>query len=717
MLERISADSGAHQSTTIMEQKRSTRDEESRLPYSDKIMAHIRQRLEEISDSQIDISSARKQLLVKRERLRTASRVVQLKRVDAGDAEAAFMTRVREFVNENPGQLSAPLMDAYREVEETRDNLGEIEQNYLEAESDLTGAEWKFMDQEDRFYQWDIHSIIPEENDENAAMSVGELNENSPNLPAYSTPLHSTGSQGLAHPLDSPYAPPPPPTHGPFTSHDLATSSSITNVNQGYATMMAEVDTLKREFDQLRHKQACELAWEESHDLFLPGSEEFVDGDLNDSSNGCGDIVYKICIREAKAQRFKVESMIPALDASKPTRRYSDTAHSIRPATICSTAMRRTQTESAASSLRDHPTAKQKIREWSLFHLKESAVHKQVYLNTLQEHGVSSPVEGDWKARATQFWGNDSSVESGEGSESDGSVANGSGYEPGSCHELSIRRSVASPSSVQYLQEDDVRETGQVTTITEPNGSQEVVLGDQNTVLTSSSPLLLLPRHQVTENTHINSGGPTTTPIVYNSHEQQGKAKNGVTTDTLTMPTPCVCSMEINNAAERKDSVQTSSVTPHSDCATARKCNNEKEAHYAAAENTSAEVKTESTTVDEAGTQSQQDQSANLSLPLPPTHSWRTGDFGPSDLGDVVQPASSRLSNVLPAPSALIHEIKAQSPESPTMPQYRPISQGRRGTTSWLRNLLPTTKSKRSKSTSSIGGHHPFARFGKHPAA
>ncbi|KAI4931245.1 hypothetical protein J4E85_003835 [Alternaria conjuncta] len=280
-------------------------------------MSQIRQRLEEIADSQIRISSARKQLLVKRERLRTNSRVVQLKRVDAGDAEAAFMSRIREFLNDHPGELSSLLQDAYEKVEKARDDLGETEQNYLEDESDLTGAEWMFMDQEDRFYQWDIHSILPDENNADTTFTIGNLSETIPHTSAYSTPLPSTGSPSPDQFLPPPPPPPPPPpTHRYFTSYDPVNLSSATDIDQGYDTMMAEVNTLKREFEQIRHKQACDLEWRDEQDVYLPGIDVVSDNSSKDGASGSGDIVYEIFILEARAQRLKAEAMIQGLDTS-----------------------------------------------------------------------------------------------------------------------------------------------------------------------------------------------------------------------------------------------------------------------------------------------------------------------------------------------------------------------------------------------------------------
>ena len=100
----------------------------------------VEARLESLSESQDQLASARRQLLITRERVRTASRNVRLKRVDAGDAEVVFMNRLRHFINEPNDAIPETLLDAYNAVVQARDILGEIEEDYLQAERDLTGA-------------------------------------------------------------------------------------------------------------------------------------------------------------------------------------------------------------------------------------------------------------------------------------------------------------------------------------------------------------------------------------------------------------------------------------------------------------------------------------------------------------------------------------------------------------------------------------------------
>src|SRR4051812_26032506 len=95
------------------------------------LLAQIRHSLDDLSENQIQMVKNRKEILVKRERLRTAGRRVQAKRIAAGEAEAKFMNALREFVNKYDSVLSLSLFESYEVVAQIRDDLGEMEEDYL----------------------------------------------------------------------------------------------------------------------------------------------------------------------------------------------------------------------------------------------------------------------------------------------------------------------------------------------------------------------------------------------------------------------------------------------------------------------------------------------------------------------------------------------------------------------------------------------------------
>jgi len=346
-----------------------------------------RQRLNTLSDSQARLSSVREDLLIERERVRATGLKVRQKRVDAGNAEASFMSRLREFVNDYPGELSRALLAAYNHVRETRDDLGELEDDYLGAESDLTGAEWTFVARETQFYQFDINSIFSGPENEQSGSIHNQRLKTSHHPPPSHIPPCPTGSLSPSQVLKLP--PPPPPPQ--FAHSAIAAKSPPIQVDHDYTAMVSEVEALKKEFDKVRQTQASNITWDEGDEVFFPEGDGLPDSNLTASASEFGNMVYELSTRKAKAEQYKAEELFPVLAGSRLARRSSDPANPYRNVSEDSTAMRRTQTENAAASMRNNSLVREKIRTWSLTHLKEDAVQKHLYLNTLAHYGIASP--------------------------------------------------------------------------------------------------------------------------------------------------------------------------------------------------------------------------------------------------------------------------------------------------------------------------------------
>jgi hypothetical protein len=696
-----------------MEQQHSIR-EGLQVPHPDQLIAHIRQRLEDTADTQIQLSSSRKQLLVKRERLRTASRVIQQKRVAAGDAEAAFMSQLRELVNTNSETLSAPLSDAYEKVEQTRNDLGEMEDNYREAESDLMGAEWTFMDQEDQFYQWDIHSILPEGMNDSSTLPYAVMSEKSPHLSTLDPIFHPTGvpSSSQVPELPPPPPPPPPPPERSPISHELADLIFPTDAEQAYATMMARVNELKREFDQLRQKKASGVQWDDVHATFE--SDQLLEDSLADSTYRYGDVVLDISIHETIAQQFRAEEIMPELGASALKRRYPNPADSCKTAPIYSDPMQRIQPENTFMSIHDQPNVNRKIQDWSLSHLKESSVHKQLYFNTLQEYGVANSVEGDWKARVTQSWNHDNLTKSEEGSGIEASTANGTGHELGSCQESCVTQNENCPPPVRHNQESEPRHIKHTTFIPEPHRLHKVLPECHETLPTPSTSPIPLPEYETAHDIEIDNRNETKIPVVYVSTEQRLEADNGVRTNVSPTQETGVSSGKAGDTTQRKDSAQPTDVTPHFDCEVANMHGHEVKKCWKGQGKDCAESTTGSTAFGERMGQPQQHHAVGLH----PTHSFGSSMRGAgdamSDFDHNARPVWSSHCPLLDTSPAPINETQRRIPESLVTPQPQPGLQKRRHTIGWFRNLLPRPKGNRSNSTSFIGRYHPLARSGKH---
>ncbi|KAI4915002.1 hypothetical protein J4E90_005039 [Alternaria incomplexa] len=379
------------------------------------IRASVEARLESLSELQDQLASARRQLLITREQVRTASRNVRLKRVDAGDAEVIFMNRLRQFINESGDGIPETILDAYNAVAQARDILGEIEEDYLQAERDLTGAEWRFMDQENGFYQFDIWSIVNQEDSEGVAASQDQTYDLSSHPPpSQSSPptpgpiAYAAGWFDTSHVPGTPYSAHSPSLRSVVPTLDVTATPIPTS--EVYFAKLAEVERLRKGFDQIRHNKASDIVWQEGGGVLFADGVETADIDPAAPNSDYFKILKELSACEASAQQLKVAAMsgIREVPAWALARRNSDPMYDLTATPPCSASMRRTQTESAIHSIKDDPTTKEKIRDWSLTYLKVSAVQKCIYLNALEDREVASSTDEDWRARATRFWSNDS---------------------------------------------------------------------------------------------------------------------------------------------------------------------------------------------------------------------------------------------------------------------------------------------------------------------
>ena len=417
------------------------------------LLAQIRQSLDDLSENQIQMGKARKELLVKRERLRTASRRVQVKRVEAGDAEAKFMNALREFVNKYDSVLSLSLFESYEVVAKIRDDLGEMEEDYLQAERDLAGKEWIYMDQEDAFYQFDIHDIVPDSIDGNYALQQDQRQTASlfppPPPPFYPGPSAIESSKPYATPGISPPAPSPP-----TVTFEVPAKQFANLPQRAYSTIAAELNDLKRDFDQLREQQAHNIQWEDGNEVPFEDGADVSEAESTSSTETYLGVLHKICNREAEALQLRIVGLDQNDEATTITRRNSDTLRLPDDTGLHTAKMRRTKTESDASFTENDPATKAKIRQWSLQHLKDNAVQKRLYWKALEQIGVSKSVTEDWKERAEEYWSRDSMSETGEFAEIYEPSINGDGCAAESCDDARNVKNYpsASPSLEDILE-------------------------------------------------------------------------------------------------------------------------------------------------------------------------------------------------------------------------------------------------------------------------
>ncbi|KNG46384.1 hypothetical protein TW65_87024 [Stemphylium lycopersici] len=290
------------------------------------------------------------ELLANRESLRSAGKEVKAKRVAAGTAESALMGKLRNFIHEYWSELPSEILEAYDNAEQSRNILGVVEEEYLQNERELAGEEWKVMDQENKFYQFDLSFAI--------------------NLCSHKIP------------------------------------------NGRYRTVAKEVNNLRNAFDQLRKEQAHDVQWAGGDEVLFPDGLGLPCDDpkaiLTLPVLKGLEILEKLHSREVAAQKLKPQD--GGIFDGLPTklRRNSGAAHSSQLGVSCTAPMRRTQTEGAAFRLNEDPTMREKIRGWSFEYMRMNVVEQKHYLNALEEEGVVDSMDVDWKERAAFFWGTDS---------------------------------------------------------------------------------------------------------------------------------------------------------------------------------------------------------------------------------------------------------------------------------------------------------------------
>jgi hypothetical protein len=659
-----------------------------------------------MSNTQALLSSTRKELLIERERVKTAAGEVRQKRINAGNAEARFMNHVREFVNNHLEQLPSTLLEAYDKVRETRDGLGEAEADYLQDEEDLTGAEWMFMNRENRFYQFDINRILSSPQLNNPTFPQGQPSETVSKPPIHDLPPCPVGSLSPSQVARLP--PPPPPPHIwtsslPLIPHVSMSASLLAPTGREYPAVI-ELGTLRREFGKLSQRESYDFEWAGENEAFVAEEDKVCEDQVMASTSDDRDVLLDIFNSEAKAQETKMEELDLALNESIPTRRYSDSTHLFSSGSNLSAPMRRTQTERATPFNRCSPAIGNKIREWSLMHLKQSAVQKRLYLNALEDNGIDSSAEVDWRVRATRFWSKDSLSEIRDSSELYSASLSKVSYEPESCNDVSSTQSITSSLLMQHQLEGNIQPPKPTTVDSRPPESHEIPRQDceDGPTIAPLSPTPP-PSDRITERIEAENEEQIVSSIKDGLNERQHVLRGGVSSDMGIHQPKCTC-LAIGDMSPRKDSVQS---THQPGCDMATEHDGQNKTYRSAQEHDDAASMTEVTMMDRHFDQTHQSRSFDLHPSLPTS----------SDYGKIVcnkpnfditahSDSPSPCAPLTPLPATAIKGALNPTANQIT-PKLRPTPQARRNTITWFRSLFPHSKNKRSKSSPSIGEYHP----------
>jgi hypothetical protein len=429
--------------------------EEPHLTQPDHRLRNVENVLQNLVDAQVKVARSREALIIERERLRTLSSKVRQKRVEAGNAEAAFMSQLRIYINDTQPKIPSALIDAYSNVENLRNDLGVLEEEFLDAERKLSGMEWRFQNDENEFYQFDLSDALEELESEAASIphcgskgvstpvpSATFLSPSTPPNPVLSTSQPGRApvlSQQRSRPL--PPLPPPPPSalprplssashltgeakliKGPeqsspplvilqSPSSDSSASSKLEDRNYEY--VMAELKNLRRDFITLRKMRADESDTIDTHLALLDdecetnpypiGNENIIE--IFEEQPYFG-MLRQISECEVEARSLKNEAMFRDIQSLNTSRRCSDPGPtSTLPApSVC---MNGTLTEGAFPIFSDFPRVEGWLRKWLLQQFQDDPLRQQLYRDISLREGLESPNNGSWEDRAVFYWDKD----------------------------------------------------------------------------------------------------------------------------------------------------------------------------------------------------------------------------------------------------------------------------------------------------------------------
>jgi hypothetical protein len=152
------------------------------LPTAEDALKLARQWLGNLEEERTKLADDREDVLQQRTNLRLASDALLRTRVDLGNAEAAYMTALRQHHARSNIALPPELEKQYQAVQDLRDTIGTKEDDYFQNERSFGALEWKFMDKEKVFYWHKLSDSFEEQ----VVRVIGQTHS-SENLPSQST--------------------------------------------------------------------------------------------------------------------------------------------------------------------------------------------------------------------------------------------------------------------------------------------------------------------------------------------------------------------------------------------------------------------------------------------------------------------------------------------------------------------------------------------------
>lgn len=336
--------------------------------------------LQTILRKQIQLARAREKLLLQREDIRAAAGQIREKRNACGNAEADLMNAVRALKNENFREPSMELKKFYSRVEVARTELGALEADYILAEKDLVGAEWRFMVQENEFYQFDLEEFLEQQPDSTPSVPL-------PVPLLHTLPPPPTGPPLFLGPVTQlpfanisfPPVPPRPPAAPPpaeFVGQKSPTSTEVQTHRNLPIYSLGTADGLGPGFE-LESTSPIE------EELQMRDIKWFAGLPPTDFASRKVSTQEAIMEYEEKSSRTQDKSLQfeSQIDTSAPP--YFESRYP-------SVERRVDYFRNTLPKLSQKIPFDVQIQHWLLVDLKENVVNQQLYLSTLHSHDIDT---------------------------------------------------------------------------------------------------------------------------------------------------------------------------------------------------------------------------------------------------------------------------------------------------------------------------------------
>ncbi|KAF2015625.1 hypothetical protein BU24DRAFT_182081 [Aaosphaeria arxii CBS 175.79] len=340
-------------------------------------LSRMRERVEALLDDQDELAEDRETLLIARQSHYAKALEVRKQRIQTGDAEAGLMTALQDAF---PHGIPPGISNAYQRLREERDKLGPLEDDYLQEGEALGGQEWRYVAKEKRFFSIGVMDLLEDDDDDDDDGGHDRRD-----------------IQPVPNPL------PRKPT------------SIMPSIAVQYQAAVANLRYLVKQFDTFR-QETCHFS-----DVMSSNATDIEPEPLNQVSVSSmnpklqklsSSLLDRIADAQVKVQQLRQELRNhDDGDLNRRLRRNSEPTV-IAPRTVSFNASFKAPTEGSSHPVAEFPPVEQRVQEWLLDILRDSALEKAYYLNILEDSmrdvGLVYNSHDSWEDRAVEFWQSDS---------------------------------------------------------------------------------------------------------------------------------------------------------------------------------------------------------------------------------------------------------------------------------------------------------------------